>query len=167
MCAMHIDEAFRKAGAISIVTSLAKRGTEQERIYAVSTLCNFVIDYDKHYSYFPDEERDLKLGMAKVFLDAGAIDVLAASIGLEDEIDEIDAEIGTALIVLAGTRLKPVLAAILKSNMSLQLLNRLAKDENHKGAMRPDATKKVLWLLAVEKNRKSVRAYSYRSNVLQ
>ncbi len=62
--------------------------------------------------------------MVKAYLDAGAIYVLAASIGLEDEIDEVDAEIGSVLIVLAGTRLKPVLAAILKSNMSLQLFKR-------------------------------------------
>ena len=152
MSVIVINEAFLSAGAISRITSMALNGTDEERLRAVSTLFSFALDYDLRLTLFPDEERDFIPAVANAYLEAGAIDALAGAIGINEE---TDAKICVVLAILASSRSRAVLAALLQSKASLGLLGRFARDEDI-GWWRVPST--VLARLAAEKIRIMVRS---------
>ena len=160
--AMVINEAFRSAGAILSITSLALNGPKDMLLLAVSTLCSFAEDYGTFQTQCPDDERDFFPTMAKTLIKAGAIDALAAAIGMDNK---LDSRICVALATLVNSRWRAVLASVLKCKASLEFLNRFVRDENISGRHR-DMIKRVLVLLTAEKSCISVRCNPQIHHVL-
>ena len=100
--------------------------------------------------------------MAKTLIKAGAIDALAAAIGMDNK---LDSRICVALATLVNSRWRAVLASVLKCKASLEFLTRFVRDENISGRHR-DIIKRVLVLLTAEKSRISVRCNPQIHHVL-